>query len=440
MIREAVKGRQPQAIKKINDQYGSLVRIGPNELVTNDPDVLRRIMSSRSAYERGPWYDGFRLDPTRDHTFSMRDDAAHSILRNKVSAGYSGKENKMMEEAIESQVAKFVDFIESRYISDPAKYRPMELSEKIQFYTLDVIGELAFGKEFGYMKEDRDIHEYLKMLNDSVPVMLILANLPWMAKVLQSPVFRTLFPKEGDKLGFGAFIGVAKRIVAERFGPQALPQPDMLGSFIRHGLTQEEAAGEALLQIVAGSDSTASTIRFIFLHLLSNPSCYAKLQREIDEGIASGRISSPIKHSEAREMPYLQAVIKEGLRVIPSAAGAFFKTVPPGGDTIDGKFIPEGTQIGSSPFGIHNSKKIFGPDAEAFNPERWIQANPDSLAKMVSTVDLAFHSGKWQCLGKTVALIEFNKLFVEVSHPYITVDFLTRPAVPTIRLCGCQLF
>jgi cytochrome P450 len=210
MIREAVKGRQPQAIKKINDQYGSLVRIGPNELVTNDPDVLRRIMSSRSAYERGPWYDGFRLDPTRDHTFSMRDDAAHSILRNKVSAGYSGKENMMMEEAIESQVAKFVDFIESRYISDPAKYRPMELSEKIQFYTLDVIGELAFGKEFGYMKEDRDIHEYLKMLNDSVPVMLILANLPWMAKVLQSPVFRTLFPKEGDKLGFGAFIGWVK--------------------------------------------------------------------------------------------------------------------------------------------------------------------------------------------------------------------------------------
>jgi cytochrome P450 len=144
----------------------------------------------------------------------------------------------------------------------------------------------------------------------------------------------------------------------------------MLGSFIRHGLTQEEAAGEALLQIVAGSDSTASTIRFIFLHLLCNPSAYRKLQKEIDDGIASGKISSPIKHSEARELPYLQAVIKEGLRVIPAAAGAFFKTVPPGGDTIDGKFIPGGTQLGSSPFGIHNSKKIFGPDADTFNPER----------------------------------------------------------------------
>lgn len=112
-----------------------------------------------------------------------------------------------MEAAIESQVLKFVDFIEGRYLSTGQEYRPMELSEKIQFFALDVIGELAFGEAFGYMRDNTDVHEYLKMLNSTVPLMLIQANLPWMAKVLQSPVFRTLFPKEGDKLGFGAFIG-----------------------------------------------------------------------------------------------------------------------------------------------------------------------------------------------------------------------------------------
>ncbi len=55
---------------------------------------------------------------------------------------------------------------------------------------------------------------------------------------------------------------------------------------------------------------------------------------------------------------------------MPPAAGTFFKTVPAGGDTIDGKYIPAGTQIGSSPFGIHHSKKMFGEDAEIFRPER----------------------------------------------------------------------
>jgi cytochrome P450 len=190
----------------------------------------------------------------------------------------------------------------------------------------------------------------------------------------------------------------------------------MLGSFIRHGLTQEEASGEALLQVVAGSDTSAGTIRTVMLNILANPIAYGKLRKEIDEGIAAGKISSPITENEARQLPYLQAVIKEGLRLLPPASGAFFKTVPPAGDTIDGKFIPGGTQIGSSPLGIHRSKKTFGPDADLFRPERWTEASPDKFAYMANVVDLNFHYGKYQCLGKGVALMEFNKVFVEVRY------------------------
>jgi cytochrome P450 len=179
----------------------------------------------------------------------------------------------------------------------------------------------------------------------------------------------------------------------------------MLGSFIRHGITQEEASGEALLQVVAGSDTSAGTLRTVMLNLLTNPVSYGKLRKEIDQGIATGKISSPITDTEG---------IKEGLRLMPPASGAFFKTVPPEGDMIDGKFIPGGTDIGSSPLGIHCSKKIFGPDADHFRPERWTEASPDKFAYMASTVDLIFHYGKYQCLGKSVALMEFNKVFVEV--------------------------
>ena len=191
----------------------------------------------------------------------------------------------------------------------------------------------------------------------------------------------------------------------------------MLGSFIRHGLSQEEASGEALLQVVAGSDTSAGTLRAVILNILTNPTTYRKLREEIDLAIATGRISSPIKDAEARQLPYLQAVIREGLRIMPPASGAFFKEVPPAGDVIDGKFIPGGTQIGSSPLGIHCSKKIFGADADLFRPERWLVASSEKFAEMASTVDLVFHYGKYQCLGKSVALMEFNKIFVEVILP-----------------------
>lgn len=145
----------------------------------------------------------------------------------------------------------------------------------------------------------------------------------------------------------------------------------MLGSFIRHGLSQEEASGEVLLQIVAGSDTSATTIRSVLLHLVANPRAYAKLQAEIDEASATARISSPIKDAEGRRLPYLQAVIKEGLRLLPPASGLFFREVPRGGDVIDGKFVPGGTHIGISHLAIQHSTRTFGPDAELFRPERW---------------------------------------------------------------------
>lgn len=207
---------------------------------------------------------------------------------------------------------------------------------------------------------------------------------------------------------------VAKKVVRKRFLPGAEVQRDMMASFMRHGLTQDEVAGESLLQVIGGSDTAAATIRVVLLNLMSSPRCYWKLQAEIDSAIAASKISSPIKDSEARQLPYLQAVIKEGLRITPPATGLFSKQVPKGGDVLNGIFVPEGTQIGSSSYGIHHSRQIFGEDANLFRPERWLKADGETLAKMSSTSDLIFHHGKFQCLGKPVALMELNKIYVEV--------------------------
>lgn len=207
---------------------------------------------------------------------------------------------------------------------------------------------------------------------------------------------------------------VAKRLTKERFQSKAPEQKDMMGSFIRHGLTEEEVAGETLLQVIAGSDTSAGTIRVVLLNIMASFPIYRKLQTEIDNAIKAGKISSPIKDSEAKQLPYLQAVIKEGLRIAPPATGIFNKQVPKGGDVLNGIFVPEGTQIGVSFFGLHRSKKIYGEDADLFRPERWLEAEEETLATMLSTSDLIFHYGKYQCLGKPVALMELNKTYVEV--------------------------
>jgi len=83
--------------------------------------------------------------------------------------------------------------------------------------------------------------------------------------------------------------------------------------------------------------------------LISNPKAYNKLIAEIDGAVADGRIpASPnevISDSVARELPYLQACIKEGLRWLPPIAGMLPKKTPPEGDTISGYFVPGGVSV-----------------------------------------------------------------------------------------------
>jgi cytochrome P450 len=142
-----------------------------------------------------------------------------------------------------------------------------------------------------------------------------------------------------------------------------------------------------------------------------HPRVTAKLRTEF----SSNPISAPIKDSEARNLPYLQAVIKEGLRIFPPIVGLLSKEVPPGGDVINNKFIPGGTKIGFGAYGIFRDKSFWGQDADQFRPERWLEASPEKLREMESTLELVFGYGRFQCLGRNLAMIELNKIFVEVS-------------------------
>ena len=108
-------------------------------------------------------------------------------------------------------------------------------------------------------------------------------------------------------------------------------------------------------------------------------------------------------------------MIKEGLRIFPPVTGIMFKEVPAGGDTVKGHFLPEGTQVGWSSFGLMRNVKIWGDDAKLFRPERWFQGSSEEIKKKEIDVEMVFGYGKYQCLGKNVANMELNKVFVEVS-------------------------
>ncbi|KAI0126728.1 cytochrome P450 [Xylariales sp. AK1849] len=420
MVRRALSGRFHEHLKDVSEKYGPLVRIGPNELLSTDPEVLRMMSAARSPYTKGLFYETGRIIPGENTVVSLRDEHEHKVLRAKMGTAFGGKENEGFGfgAGIDRQLLAFMDLIDTKYISTATDYRPVQFFRKTSFFALDVIGDISFGDAFGFLTQDQDLYHYNQIHDESLPVMNIMSTMPWLARALYQWPFNLMLPKEGDQVGFGRLMGFAKALIDRRLRPGAKPQKDMCQAFINNGMSRSELIQQVFVQIIAGSVSSATAMCMTLLCLITTPTSYTALQKEIDGAVKAGKVSCPIAESEAKKLPYLQAVIREGLRMYPPVTGLGSKQVPKGGDLVNGFFVPEGTQMGTNYFGLMRSKSIWGTDADVFRPERWLEAGEEQAKIMNAVVDLDFGYGKYQCLGKPIAMMELNKIFVELLRRY----------------------
>ena len=124
--------------------------------------------------------------------------------------------------------------------------------------------------------------------------------------------------------------------------------------------------------VTAGSDTTAISLSGIMWYLLQNPETLRKLRSEIQEFTEQGRCSPEITFKETQDMPYLQAVMKEALRLHAATGLPMWRVVPAGGAELSGQFFPEGTVVGVNSWVAHYDEQVF-PDAKKFLPERWLE-------------------------------------------------------------------
>ena len=401
-------------------QTGPIVRIAPNTLLTCDEDFIRRLTAIQTPYVRNKWFKAVEFDADKQSVLSELNPDKHLFLRAKVAPGYGGKENPELEASIDKVIFEFINLIRRKYISTPVAYKPMDLAQKCQFFTVDLITSLSLSQPFGFLANDEDVYEYVKTVQGMLPMMNMMIAIPWFGDLMRQKWYKRFVAWAiGDKTGVGRTKVVAHEIVAKRFalGDEKEVRRDMLGSFIRRGLSQTECADEAMNQIFAGSDTTATAIKTLLLHIISNARVQAKLLEEIRR--ASIPIDRVITDKEARKLPYLQACIIESLRMWPPAVGLTPKDSPPEGDWLpSGIYIPGGTAIGHCFPSVQHNKAVYGPDADIFRPERWLDASPEKLALMEKTRELVFGYGRHRCLGIDLAKIELNKLGFEMIRRF----------------------
>lgn len=203
LVRNAVSGATAPNSRDLA-RYGSLVRIGPNAVATDDPEVVRRL--SRAPYVRDPWNLGFRFDNGKDNIFTTLDVTLHDKIKAKTAYGMAGKDGVDLESGIDAQIGRLLGIIRSNHLTTLEQHRIMDLAPLIRFFTSDVFTSLFFGKEIGFMDAD-DLYGLAKLSDQVIALLSLISDLPWLRAVVQSRLLSFLQPRATDKVGIGKLQG-----------------------------------------------------------------------------------------------------------------------------------------------------------------------------------------------------------------------------------------
>lgn len=176
--------------------------------------------------------------------------------------------------------------------------------------------------------------------------------------------------------------------------------------------------------INAGSETTSSALNTVIFNLLYNPQAMAALREELD----SANLSFPPTYNSVAKLRYMDAAIKESLRLNLVFVEPLEREVPPGGAHIAGVFIPGGTAVAMNGHALGHNREIWGDEPEKYRPERWLEADESQRSKM-ERCNLAFGAGKRMCIGQHIAWIEMKKvlpaLLMKFEVRYIVSFFLS---------------
>nr|KAK5449241.1 hypothetical protein LTR18_002330 [Exophiala xenobiotica] len=289
----------------------------------------------------------------------MADHDTHARQRKALSHGFSKKALWDQEPIVNEFVTKLMNnmhtFAQKGQVFDIVKW--------FNFVTFDVIGDLSFGESCGYL-EGGDFHFWITLIFDAVKAEAIeqasrLFATPGSSsqRCLQRRTQGDLAKATGGPSGIQQGESHAVSLcydwvwlspmftVGRRVQAKDSDRKDFIHYILKqsevYDLSQDEVVVNAALVIVAGSETTASSLDSLMNNLLRHPKIYAKLKQEIRTAFNS---ADEIKLEAAQNLSYMSACIEENPRISPPAPIGFLREIPTGGDMIDGYFIPESEQ------------------------------------------------------------------------------------------------
>ncbi|GKZ19409.1 hypothetical protein AbraIFM66951_011019 [Aspergillus brasiliensis] len=408
---------------ELHEKYGPYVRIGPSTLSVIDPKSINIIHGPSSRCLKSGWYD--HSHPNKSLQTS-RDPIEHQQRRRLWSTAFGSKQLRGYEHRVRKYRQQLVDLLAER------DGQPVDVTKWFNLYTYDVMGDLAFGEGFGCL-EQGEYHWATQIMMETMDFIGI--GLPtWLLRmILGVPGLKGAWFKflnycetrlvERMKVSFHRTFNFVGRLTKQTEPDVPDVSAALLAPFKGKEPGEEDQqwlAGDSRLIIVAGSDTTASTLVSLFYELAHRPEEVEKLRAELAPYVNEDGILGDFYDNEIGHLAHLNGAINEAMRLYPAVPSGVQRVTPPEGITVDGVFVPGNTTVINPVLAMGRSELSYKKPLE-FIPERWYQ-QPELINDQSAFVP--FNTGTYNCIGKPLAL---QNLRATVAHLVTTFDVKFAP-------------
>ncbi|KAF9879435.1 hypothetical protein CkaCkLH20_02978 [Colletotrichum karsti] len=357
--------------------------------------------------------------------FSQTNREKHKKLRQPIEKYYSPSSVVSLERNIDNVIEMLCRQLETRFMEGPNSEEAV-----VDLDAWDLIGSVTFSQPFGYLDTGYDFDNTLANAEKALDYFVTVGAAPFLDRLLdKNPLFRIGPP------GFNNITGVTVGHFHERLegahGDLYDPNhPDFLDKFLEAQKSDPEGVDDVqiiswlMVNMVAGADTTAIAIRSSLYFSLKDPRVWRRLT---DEVLQRNFDITPPAYKDAIALPYLDAVVREALRVLPGVSMTMERYVPSGGITLpSGDYVPEGYVVGMNPYITNRIPAVYGQDADEFRPERWLRDEQAGETeeeygvrlKIMKAYDLTFGGGRRSCIGKHMALTQVYKVLPTLISRY----------------------
>ncbi|KAJ3576080.1 hypothetical protein NPX13_g3817 [Xylaria arbuscula] len=379
--------------EKIVERYGPIIRVNPEELFIHDPEFYNELYVTEST-RRTNHYDNFAQGIGFDgcHLLTVEHDL-HRARRKPLEPYFS----RMGVSRLQSMLAEVALHLETRLREYAGSGEVIRLDHAFTAYTGDIIGRMCLDTDdLGDRFLSReDFSADWRVFLDSAGMITLLM---WLLNPIPSEVLLWLYPR-GQ--AFATFQEKAQNNIRKALRSNSLNEK-YTESLFHHVAnsdmpasekSEERLAKEAQLLLGGGTVTSARVISCAAYYILTRPDVEKLLADELRQPMAQWPTRVPT-WAQLERLSYLQAVIKEALRVDFGVMTRLPRISPDVPLQYKEYTIPAGVPVGMSSYFMHTDPDVF-PEPFNFAPERWLGAiNPQMNRNFVP-----FSRGSRTCLG-----------------------------------------